>query len=80
MDVKHYFEKANKKLDEMSDKEFLNLLKKAGIGECSLRDDIKGEYKVNEDGTKILYSLKNENKKINSNYKQYHGSSISKVA
>lgn len=47
MDVKKYFDRVTKKVDNMNDKEFMDLLKRAGIDNCPLSDEAKGKYQLN---------------------------------
>jgi len=64
MDTKEYFNRASEKLENMSDEEFLGLLKKSGIDDCPLRDDVKGEYQLsseNKNKNSYKYSYKMEN-------------------
>ena len=46
MDIKEYFNRASEKLENSSAEEFLGLLKKSGIDDCPLRDNVKGEYQL----------------------------------
>ncbi len=60
MDVKKYFERVSEKVDNMSDKDFLDLLKKAGIDECPLAEEFRGSYKLKDNGLKknLNYGVK----------------------
>lgn len=47
MDVKAYFERVTEKVKNMSDEEFLELLKEAGLDDCPFKDDVKEKHKKN---------------------------------
>ncbi|MEJ6952081.1 hypothetical protein [Natronospora cellulosivora (SeqCode)] len=60
MNVKNYFKRVSEKIDNMSDEEFLELLKEAGIDDCPLADEFRGVYQLKNDGLKksLNYGVK----------------------
>ena len=62
MDTKEYFNRVIKKIENMGDEEFLDLLKKSGIDDCPLREQIF----CSECRKDVEYQIKNlvEEKKV----------------
>lgn len=66
MNTDEYFERVTNKVNNMSDEEFLNLLKESGLDDCPLRDDIKRTYKIRNKATKENFKYNyNSNERAN---------------
>ena len=56
MNIKEYFERANKYIDSLSDAEFLEALVRAGLNECPYEEEIDILNKVSFSAGPAVYS------------------------